>query len=108
MFRDRCEKRYQDIEEVLNHGIDVVTTVNIQHLESLQDKIEHITGVKVRERVPDSFIDNARQVKLIDVSPETLQKRLEEGKIYSLDKVENALNHFFNWVIWRLAGNCVA
>lgn len=89
------KKRYQDIEEVLNHGIDVVTTVNIQHLESLQDKIEHITGVKVRERVPDSFIDNARQVKLIDVSPETLQKRLEEGKIYSLDKVENALNHFF-------------
>lgn len=88
-------KRYQDIEEILQHGIDVVTAVNIQHLESLQDKVEHITGVKVRERVPDSFIDSAQEIKLIDASPETLQQRLEEGKIYTLDKVENALNHFF-------------
>ncbi|MDA8192663.1 MAG: universal stress protein [Thermaerobacter sp.] len=88
-------KRFEDIEFVLDHGIDVVTAVNIQHLESLQDKVEHITGVKVRERVPDSFIDRARQVKLIDVAPETLQQRLEEGKIYALDKVEHALNNFF-------------
>lgn len=92
-----CErvKRYQDIEYIIRHGIDVVTAVNVQHLESLQDKVEHITGVKVRERVPDSFIDQAEELKLIDVSPETLQERLVEGKIYAPDKIERALTHFF-------------
>lgn len=89
------EKRYQDIEYILDHGVNVVTAVNIQHLESLRDKVEHITGVRVRERVPDWFMDLAREVKLIDVSPETLQQRLIDGKIYSLDKVERALNNFF-------------
>ena len=89
------EKRYQDIEYILEHGINVVTAVNIQHLESLRDKVEHITGVRVRERVPDWFMDLAREVKLIDVSPETLQQRLIEGKIYSLDKVDRALDNFF-------------
>lgn len=89
------EKRYQDIEYILEQGINVVTAVNIQHLESLRDKVEHITGVRVRERVPDWFMDLAREVKLIDVSPETLQQRLVDGKIYSLDKVDRALNNFF-------------
>lgn len=89
------EKRYQDIEYILEKGINVVTAVNIQHLESLRDKVEHITGVRVRERVPDWFMDLAREVKLIDVSPETLQKRLTEGKIYSRDKVNRALDNFF-------------
>ncbi|WAH36432.1 universal stress protein [Alicyclobacillus dauci] len=89
------EKRYQDIEYLLECGIDVVTAVNIQHLESLRDKVEHITGVRVRERIPDWFMDLAREVKLIDVTPETLQQRLVDGKIYSQDKIDRALNHFF-------------
>lgn len=92
-----CEriKRFQDIVDILDHGIDVVTAVNIQHLESLHDKVVHITGVKVRERVPDWFMDLADEVKLIDVSPETLQQRLVEGKIYTRDKIEQALTNFF-------------
>lgn len=89
------EKRYQDIVYILSEGIDVVTAVNIQHLESLHDKVQHITGIKVRERVPDWFMDLAREIKLIDVTPETLRRRLEEGKIYSQDKIEQALTHFF-------------
>ena len=92
-----CErdKRYQDIEHILSQGIDVVTAVNIQHLESLRDKVEHITGILVRERVPDWFIDLANEVKLIDVSPETLQQRLQQGKIYAPEKVDTALSRFF-------------
>ena len=89
------EKRHQDIEYILAHGINVVTAVNIQHLESLRDKVEHITGIRVRERVPDWFMDLAREIKLIDVTPETLQQRLMEGKIYTADKVDQALNNFF-------------
>ncbi len=89
------EKRYQDIQFILQNGIDVCTAVNIQHVESLRDKVEHITGVKVRERVPDAFIELADEIKLIDVTPETLQQRLEEGKIYAADKVAWALEHFF-------------
>ncbi len=91
------EKRYQDIEYLLQHGINVVTAVNIQHLESLRDKVEHITGVKVRERVPDGFMDLAHEVKLVDVSPETLQQRLMQGKIYVEDKIQRALDHFFRF-----------
>ncbi|OPG16063.1 histidine kinase [Ferroacidibacillus organovorans] len=89
------EKRYQDILLLLERGIDVVTAVNVQHLESLHDKVEHITGVRVRERVPDWFMKVASEVKLIDVTPETLQQRLLDGKIYSQDKIERALSHFF-------------
>ncbi|MCY0900353.1 MAG: universal stress protein [Firmicutes bacterium] len=88
-------KRYEDIEDLLAAGIDVVTTVNIQHLESLYDKVAHITGVAVRERVPDQFLRRAREIKLVDASPETLQERLRQGKIYAMDKVDAALNHFF-------------
>ncbi len=88
-------KRYQDVIELLDAGIDVVTTVNIQHLESLHDKVAHITGVSVRERIPDWFVDRARELKLVDVPPETLQERLTQGKIYAMSKVEAALAHFF-------------
>ncbi|PSR21680.1 MAG: histidine kinase [Sulfobacillus acidophilus] len=88
-------KRYQDVMDLLEQGIDVVTTVNIQHLESLHDKVAHITGVHVRERIPDWFVDRARELKLVDVPPETLQERLVQGKIYALSKVESALAHFF-------------
>jgi two-component system sensor histidine kinase KdpD len=90
------EKRYQDILHILSQGIDVMTAVNIQHLESLQDTVEHITGIRVKERVPDSFMDRADEIKLIDASTETLQERLQEGKIYSADKVDWALSHFFS------------
>ncbi|KPV41958.1 universal stress protein [Alicyclobacillus ferrooxydans] len=92
-----CErtKRYEDIDYILDHGINVVTAVNIQHLESLHDKVEHITGVKVRERIPDWFMDMADEVKLIDVTPETLQLRLTNGKIYARDKIQRALENFF-------------
>ncbi len=89
------EKRYQDIEYLLEQGIHVVTAVNIQHLESLHDKVEHITGVKVRERVPDWFMRLAREIKLIDVTPETLQHRLRQGQIYTREKIQYALDHFF-------------
>jgi len=89
------EKRYQDIIFLLEQGINVVTAVNIQHLESLHDKVEHITGVKVRERIPDWFMKLAREVKLIDVTPETLQQRLLEGKIYAPEKIQQALDNFF-------------
>lgn len=89
------EKRYQDIEYLLESGINVVTAVNVQHLESLHDKVEHITGVKVRERIPDWFMKLAREIKLIDVTPETLQQRLSEGRIYAPDKIERALENFF-------------
>lgn len=88
-------KRYQDVLTLLDAGIDVVTTVNIQHLESLHDKVAHITGVSVRERIPDWFVDRARELKLVDVPPETLQERLTQGKIYAMSKVESALAHFF-------------
>lgn len=88
-------KRYLDVIDLLNHGIDVVTAVNIQHLESLRDTVEHVTGIKVMERVPDWFMDMADQIRLIDVTPKTLQQRLIQGKIYSGDRIERAMNHFF-------------
>ena len=89
------EKRYQDVQYILEQGINVVTAVNIQHLESLHDKVEHITGVKVRERIPDWFMKLSQEVKLIDVTLETLQQRLVEGKIYAKDKIQRALDNFF-------------
>ncbi|SIT11920.1 universal stress protein [Alicyclobacillus vulcanalis] len=90
------KKRYQDVLYLMEHGIDVVSAVNVQHLESLKDRVEHITGAAIRERVPDWFVKLASEVKLIDVSPETLVERLLEGKIYPPEKVEQALAHFFH------------
>jgi two-component system, OmpR family, sensor histidine kinase KdpD len=89
------EKRYQDVEEVLAAGIDVYSTVNIQHLESLNDLVARITGVVVRERVPDRLLEEADEVVVVDVTPETLEERLKEGKIYAPEKIEQSLNNFF-------------
>jgi two-component system sensor histidine kinase KdpD len=89
------EKRYQDIEEILAAGISVYSTMNIQHLESLNDLVAKITGVVVRERVPDRILDEASEVVVVDVTPETLEERLREGKIYAPQKIQQALNNFF-------------
>lgn len=89
------EKRYQDVEFILNAGIDVYSTVNIQHLESLNDLVAKITGVVVRERIPDKILDEATEVVVVDVTPETLQERLIEGKIYAPEKIEQSLQNFF-------------
>ncbi len=91
----RHVKRYGDVEELLAKGIHVYTTVNIQHIESLHDIVEEITGVKVRERIPDYIIDEAAHIKLVDVEPEELLHRLKGGKIYLPEQVEQALQSFF-------------
>ncbi|KQL27573.1 sensor histidine kinase KdpD [Cytobacillus solani] len=88
-------KRFGDVEELLAKGIHVYTTVNIQHIESLHDLIEEITGVKVREHIPDYMIDHAAQIKLVDIEPDDLIQRLKEGKIYHPTQAEKALNFFF-------------
>jgi two-component system, OmpR family, sensor histidine kinase KdpD len=89
------EKRYQDVEHVLAAGIDVYSTVNIQHLESLNDLVAKITGVVVRERIPDRVLDSADEVVVVDVTPETLEERLRDGKIYAPNKIDQALQNFF-------------
>ncbi len=91
----RNKKRYQDIEELLNAGIDVYTTVNVQHIESLNDVVEDITKVTVRETVPDYIFDRANKVVLIDIDPEELLNRLKEGKIYKPDRAQTAMQNFF-------------
>jgi two-component system sensor histidine kinase KdpD len=91
----RNAKRYQDVLEILDAGIDVMTAVNIQHLETLNDAVAAVTGVRVRETVPDTFFDRADEVIDVDVTVEELQKRLREGKVYRAEKVEQALTHFF-------------
>ena len=91
----RHVKRYQDVEEILDAGIDVVTTLNIQHLESLNDLVASITGVRVRETLPDWILDQADEVELIDISPYALRQRMRHGNIYPPDRVEPALNNFF-------------
>ncbi|MBX7131644.1 MAG: sensor histidine kinase KdpD [Fimbriimonadaceae bacterium] len=91
----RHVKRWQDIAELLELGVDVRTTVNIQHIESLRDVVAQITGVFVQETVPDSFFDLAAEVELVDLPPEELHKRLEEGKVYIPEKVDQAITGFF-------------
>lgn len=91
----RHVKRYQDIQELLRAGINVYTTVNVQHLESLNDKVASITGVSVAERVPDSVFDSADQVELVDLEPADLLERLREGKIYRQRQAAQALGNFF-------------
>ncbi|MEG1683663.1 MAG: sensor histidine kinase KdpD [Oscillospiraceae bacterium] len=91
----RHRKRYQDIEELLTAGIDVYTTVNVQHLESLNDLVASITGITVRERVPDSVFDTAGQVEVVDIEPDDLMERLSRGKIYRERQAQRALDHFF-------------
>src|SRR5207342_3138007 len=91
----RNEKRYQDIDEILEAGTDVVSTVNIQHLESLNDAVFELTGVRVRETFPDRILDDADEVILVDLSPDALQQRLRAGKVYPADRAEAALQNFF-------------
>src|SRR6478752_1522674 len=89
------EKRWQDVEEILEAGIDVISTVNIQHLESLNDVVESITGVRQQETVPDEVVRRADQVELVDMSPEALRRRMAHGNIYGPDKVDAALANYF-------------
>ena len=91
----RHERRWQDVEQLLEAGIDVITTVNVQHLESLNDVVEAITGVPQRETVPDSVVRSADQVELVDMTPEALRRRMAHGNIYRADKIDAALGNYF-------------
>jgi two-component system, OmpR family, sensor histidine kinase KdpD len=91
----RHEKRYQDVLEILDAGIGVMTAVNIQHLETLNDAVGRVTGVRVRETIPDTFLDRADEVVNVDITVEELRTRLRQGKIYKPEKVEQALTNFF-------------
>ena len=88
-------KRYEDIDDVLNAGIDVFSTVNVQHLESLNDQVAELTGTRVRETVPDAVIASADDVVLIDITPDSLIERLMAGKVYPPERIQTALNNFF-------------
>jgi two-component system sensor histidine kinase KdpD len=96
------KKRYEDVMQILEAGISVISTVNVQHLESLNDAVEQITGIRVQETVPDSILHLADEVELIDVTSEALRQRMKDGKIYAMNKVEQALGHFFK------TGNLIA
>ncbi len=98
----RHPKRYQDVEELLDSGIDVYTTVNIQHFESLNDVVERITGIRMQETVPDIFLDRADEVQVIDIPFEELSERLREGKVYIPEQAQRAVENFFR------RGNLVA
>ncbi len=98
----RNAKRYEDIDQILAAGISVTSTVNIQHLESLNDEVFELTGVRVRETFPDRILDEADEVVLVDLTPEALQARLEAGKVYPADRVDAALTRFFR--VENLAG----
>ena len=92
----RHPKRYMDVEELLDNGIDVYTTLNVQHLESLNDVVAQITHVRVRESyIPDSILDHADEVELVDLTPEDLLQRLKEGKVYMLEQAERAIRNYF-------------
>jgi two-component system sensor histidine kinase KdpD len=91
----RHQKRYQDVEALLDAGVGVMTAVNIQHLETLNDAVSRVTGVRVRETIPDRFLDRADEVLNVDVTVEELHSRLRQGKVYTPDKVEQALTNFF-------------
>src|SRR5262249_40928709 len=88
-------KRWRDVDALLDAGIDVLTTVNIQHLESLNDVVESITGVPQRETVPDAVVRRAEQIELVDMTPEALRRRMAHGNIYKLEKIDAALGNYF-------------
>ncbi len=98
----RHEKRWQSVEELLDAGINVLSTVNVQHFESLNDVVCQITGVCVRETMPDRVLDEADEVELVDLPPDALINRLKRGAIYAPDKIDQALSNFFR------RGNLVA
>jgi two-component system sensor histidine kinase KdpD len=89
------EKRWQDVEEIRDAGITVISTLNIQHLESLNDVVAGITGVRVRETVPDHVVDEADELEVVDISPEALQSRMRHGNIYPPEQAQRALDSFF-------------
>ncbi len=91
----RHVKRYQDVQELLEAGINVYTTINVQHFESRADAVRQITGITVHETVPDSILDLADEIELVDLSPEDLRKRLAEGKVYTPERIETAASNFF-------------
>ena len=91
----RNRKRYQDVEELLAAGINVITALNVQHLESIAPVVKRITGVEIRETVPDAFLTRADQLIDVDISVEALRQRLREGKIYQAEQIENAFKNFF-------------
>src|ERR1700736_3446467 len=91
----RNQKRWQDIEELLEAGIDVISTVNIQHLESVNDLVERITGIKQHETIPDANVRAAEQVELVDMTPEALRRRMAHGNIYPAERVDSALANYF-------------
>ncbi|SDM32385.1 sensor histidine kinase [Allokutzneria albata] len=91
----RNAKRWQDVEELLDAGIDVLSTVNVQHLESLNDVVQRITGVQQRETVPDDVVRRAEQVELVDITPEALRRRLAHGNVYAAHKIDAALGNYF-------------
>ena len=88
-------KRWQDIEHLRDHGIDVLTTMNIQHLESLNDQVFDITGIRVRETIPDWVLERSDEIVMVDVTPRALLNRLERGVVYGPEKAERALQNFF-------------
>ncbi|MFI9415222.1 ATP-binding protein [Nocardia gamkensis] len=96
------EKRWQDVAELLDAGIDVISTVNVQHLESLNDVVEQITGIQQRETVPDAVVREADQVELVDITPEALRRRLSHGNVYAAERIDAALRNYFR------AGNLTA
>ena len=98
----RHEKRWQDVEELLAAGIDVISTVNVQHLESLGDVVERITGVRQRETIPDAVVRAADQIELVDITPEALRRRMAHGNIYRPEKIDASLAHYFR------TGNLIA
>ncbi len=89
------EKRWQDVEDILAAGIDVLSTVNVQHLESLNDVVQRITGARQQETVPDEFVRRAEQIELVDITPEALRRRMAHGNVYGADKVDAALANYF-------------
>jgi len=91
----RNPKRWQDVDELLDAGIDVITTVNIQHLESLNDVVESITGIRQQETVPDEVVRRADQIELVDMSPQALRRRLAHGNVYAAEKIDAALTNYF-------------
>src|SRR5262250_215452 len=91
----RHPKRYLDIEELITSGIDVYTTLNIQHVESLNDVVARITRIRVRETVPDSILDQADEIELVDLTPDDLIQRLRDGKVYVPHQAERAVRHYF-------------
>src|SRR3954447_9373606 len=91
----RHEKRWQDVEDLLTAGITVLSTVNVQHLESLNDVVEKITGIRQRETVPDAVVRAADQIELVDQTPEALRRRLAHGNVYPAEKIDAALSNYF-------------